>query len=87
MWLACSEGGGVIILRTELVETKKRLAVAEAVINKVVEINIHRDDEGGFFCHECKSWNHSANESNTCTTAMLQDFLSTPTSPDHVLVD
>jgi hypothetical protein len=63
-------------VKAKLSTAEKRLAEASELINKVVEINIHRDDEGDFFCHECKSWNHATGDSS-CTTAMLQSFLKT----------
>ena len=41
------------------------------VVLQVVEINIQRDDKGGYWCHECKSWNHRMDFDNRCTTKML----------------
>jgi len=45
------------------------------LVRKAVEMKIHRDEDGDFFCHECQSWNHTADVDGRCTTAMLQNYL------------
>ena len=51
------------------------LAALKSLIQKVVEMNIHRGEDSDYFCHECKSWNHTADVDDRCTTAMLQNYM------------
>ena len=59
----------------QLATLKAQLEEYKQVVRQVVEINIQRDDKGGYWCHECKSWNHRMDFDNRCTTKMLQDLL------------
>ena len=55
-------------------ELKAQLDEYKRVVRQVVEINIQRDDEGDYWCHECKSWKHEKDHGR-CTTKMLQNLL------------